>query len=72
MMQPWENGNNPNFKPNLGPLIFSMGLTYAISRKTTNQTWKNAKKPNLGTDFGPFDPSLGRQIFFQKSGVVSD
>ena len=74
MMQPWENGKNPNFRPNLPPSppkkILSGALTlvvlrqwsklssYPISRKTNDHTWKNDKKLNFRPDFGIFALNL--------------
>ena len=36
IMQPWENGKNPNFRSNLAPEIFTMGFW----RKTNEQKLK--------------------------------
>ena len=70
-MQLRENGKNPNFGPNLGPLkLFSWVSpllivrqcsnlsSYPTLRKTNEANLKNNKKLNFGPDFGPFDPNL--------------
>ena len=57
MTQPWENGKNPNFKPNLGPQNFfsrvlpllivrqcSKLSSYAISRKINEPNLKKWQK----------------------------
>ena len=57
MMQPWENGKNPNFGPSLGPPKFfprvlpllvvrqcSMLSSHAISRKTNRPNLKKCQK----------------------------
>ena len=77
MTQPWENGKNPNFTPNLETSKFfscmlpllgvkqcSKRLSYAISRKTNEPNLKNDKKPNFGPDFGPCVPNLNPNFFF--------
>ena len=77
MIQPGENGKNPNFGPNLGSLKFSSCVlslllarkcsklpSYAIYWKTNKTTWKNDKKPNFRPDFGPFWPKFGPKKFF--------
>ena len=43
MIQPWENGKNLNFGPNLGHNFFFNGL-YLLVNIVMNQTWKNDKK----------------------------
>ena len=75
-MQPWENGKNPNFGPNL-PLpppprfvfVSFNSTSYTLFQaiilgKLMNQTWENGKKI-FGPDFDPFSPNSGHQnIFF--------
>ena len=65
MMQPRENGKNPNFGPPkffswVSPLLVVRQCpklsSYATLRKTNGANLKNNKKPNFGLDFGPFDP----------------
>ena len=62
VMQPWENGKNPDFRPNLDPWnLFSWILPlldvpsyhpFKFMRKLMNQTLKNDEKPNFGPNFG--------------------
>ena len=67
MMQPRENGKNPNFgSPKffswVSPLLVVRQCpklsSYATLRKTNGANLKNNKKPNFGLDFGPFDPNV--------------
>ena len=69
MMQPRENGKNPNFGPPkffswVSPLLVVRQCpklsSYATLRKTNGANLKNNKKPNFGLDFGPFDPNVPR------------
>ena len=79
MMQPRENGKNPNFGPPkffswVSPLLVVRQCpklsSYATLRKTNGANLKNNKKPNFGLDFGPFDPNSGRH-FFSFSNILS-
>ena len=63
-MQPWENGKNPNFGPNLLFVSFN-STSYTLFQaiilgKLMNQTWENGKKI-FGPDFDSFSPNLGHQ-----------
>ena len=54
MVQPWENGENPNCGPNLGPPCFFhvFHLYYhsmQFKGKIMNQTWENSKNLVLGS-----------------------
>ena len=55
MMQPWANGKNHNFRPNLGAPIFFMGFISTTSRKTNEP---NLKKITKNLIFAPFGPNL--------------
>ena len=76
MMQPWENGKNPDFRPNLRlqnffswvlPLLvvrqYSKLSSYAISRKTNEQ--------NLKYTWNKFDPSPPPKNLFGSDVVPS-
>ena len=64
MMQPWENGKNPNFGPNLPkkkpkktPLLgVRQRPNYhpmQCPQKLSKPTWKNGTKPNLAQLWAP-------------------
>ena len=80
MMQPWENGKNPNFGPNLPPppwMVLSILVVrqspYAISRKTNKPNLKKWQKNLIiGPDFGPFGPNLCQIIFFVGFTFISN
>ena len=84
MMQTWENGKKPNFRPNFvqfGPLTSLWVLpllnvrhcrklwSYSISRKAYDPNSRKWKKPHFGPDLGPLSRNLGCQIFFIKQVV---
>ena len=77
MMQPEENGKNPNFRTNLGsPKFFSQVLFlpvvrqcsklsfYAISMKTNKPDLRKWQKPNFGPNFDLFGPSLTQNVLY--------
>ena len=71
-MQPWENGENPNFKPTLDPQFFfhkfyqldivSSYHPIQFKGKLMNQIWENGKKHNLMPDFSL---NLGPKMFLR-------
>ena len=85
IMQPWENGKNPNFRLNLGhqnffswvspPLVLkqcSKLSSYVIKRKAHEPNLRKWQKTYFRTQFWPIRPKLQLPIFFpKKSGFVS-
>ena len=65
IMQPWENGKNPNFGHSLGSPKFLLEVrqcsklsSYKISRKTNGLNFKKiTKETNFGHNFWPVWPT---------------
>ena len=82
MMPPWENGKNPNFRPNLGspkffPWVLPLLVVRQCSKLSSNAIIKESywtklekiKKTKFGPNFGLFGPNLGPKTFF--GGFIS-